>query len=99
MLTAGWIRDRWKVEVSQFTGSEPDEDRYDIETHELGEHHEDVEVAKLSAGLRREFALRERARIALGALYGLNRVDDSLRPSYGSNPDGAMVFRQFLAGT
>ena len=201
VLTAGWIQDRWKLEFSQFTGREPDENRYDIErprmdstalrvswnpgvrwalqaswadvespeqlepevderrisasalygrdlgggrelsatlawgrkelsegsatnaialegafepardwqvfgriewleTHELGEHHEDLdEVAKLSAGLRREFALGDRARVALGALYSLNRVDDSLRPSYGGNPHGAMVFLQFLAGT
>jgi hypothetical protein len=201
VLTAGWIQDRWKFEVSQFTGREPDEDRYDIErprmdstalriswnpgprwalqaswadvespeqlepevderrlsasalygrdlgggrslsltlawgrkepsdgaatnavalegafvpardwqlfgraewleTHELGEQHEDVnEVAKLSAGLRREFALGDRSRIAVGALYSLNRVDDALRPSYGGNPDGAMVFVQLFAGT
>jgi hypothetical protein len=31
VLTAGWVRDDWKFEVSQFTGREPDEDRYDIE--------------------------------------------------------------------
>jgi hypothetical protein len=31
VLTAGWVQDDWKVEVSQFTGREPDEDRYDIE--------------------------------------------------------------------
>jgi len=31
VLTAGWVQDRWKLEVSQFTGREPDEDRYDIE--------------------------------------------------------------------
>ncbi len=31
VLTAGWIQGRWKFEASQFTGREPDEDRYDIE--------------------------------------------------------------------
>lgn len=31
VLTAGWVQDAWKFEVSQFTGREPDEDRYDIE--------------------------------------------------------------------
>jgi hypothetical protein len=31
VLTAGWVRDGWKFEASQFTGREPDEDRYDIE--------------------------------------------------------------------
>jgi hypothetical protein len=31
VLTAGWVQERWKLEASQFTGREPDEDRYDIE--------------------------------------------------------------------
>lgn len=31
VVTAGWVRDRWKFEASQFTGREPDEQRYDIE--------------------------------------------------------------------
>ncbi|MGH8129667.1 MAG: hypothetical protein ACRES3_02300 [Steroidobacteraceae bacterium] len=35
VLTAGWVRDRWKFEASRFTGREPDEDRYDIERPRL----------------------------------------------------------------
>jgi hypothetical protein len=35
VLTAGWVRDAWKFEVSQFTGREPDEDRNDIERPRL----------------------------------------------------------------
>jgi hypothetical protein len=35
VITAGWVRDRWKFEASQFTGREPDEDRYDIERPRL----------------------------------------------------------------
>ena len=31
VLTAGLVRDSWKLEASRFTGREPDEDRYDIE--------------------------------------------------------------------
>ena len=31
VVTAGWVEGRWKFEASQFTGREPDEDRYDIE--------------------------------------------------------------------
>jgi hypothetical protein len=31
VLTAGYVRDDWKIEVSQFTGREPDEDRYDFD--------------------------------------------------------------------
>lgn len=35
VVTLGYVRDDWKLEVSQFRGREPDEDRYDIETGEL----------------------------------------------------------------
>jgi hypothetical protein len=31
VFTAGWVMGGWKLEASQFTGREPDEDRYDIE--------------------------------------------------------------------
>jgi hypothetical protein len=202
VLTAGWVQGRWKLEASQFTGREPDEDRYDIErprldstalrvswnpgvnwalqaswadvespeqlepevdemrlsasalyvqpldsgrswsatvawgykdptegrstnavvleadwvpaaawqvfaraewieSNELGEDHHDVhEVAKLSLGLRREFPLTERMRLALGALYTFDAVDSGLAPSYGGrNPNGAMVFVQFVSRT
>ena len=202
VVTAGWIQDSWKLEVSQFTGREPDEDRYDIErprmdstalrtswnpdanwslqaswadvespeqlepevdekrmsasalygrdlgggrtwsatiafgrknpnhgdttdafafeaawvpavdwqlfaraewieTHELGDDDHGIhEVSKLTVGARRDFALTERLRLGLGALYAFNDVDAGLAPSYGgANPNGAMVFVQFLAGT
>jgi hypothetical protein len=35
VMTAGWVRDAWKLEASRFTGREPDEDRYDIERPRL----------------------------------------------------------------
>jgi len=35
VVTAGWVQGRWKFEASQFTGREPDEDRYDIERPRL----------------------------------------------------------------
>lgn len=31
VLTAGYVRDTWKIELSQLTGREPDEDRYDFD--------------------------------------------------------------------
>ncbi len=31
VLTAGWTHDGWKLEVSQFTGREPDQHRFDFE--------------------------------------------------------------------
>ena len=182
VVTAGWVQGRWKLEASQFTGREPDEDRYDIErprmdstalraswnpgdnwslqaswadvespeqlepevdekrmsasalygrdmgggrswsatiafgrknpnhgdstdafafeaawvpaidwqvfaraewieTHELGDDdHEIHEVGKLSVGARRDFALTERLRLGLGALYAFNEVDAALAP-------------------
>ena len=72
-----------------------------LQTHELGGDLDDVHaVAKVSVGARREFPLTERFRVGLGALYSINDVDRALAPSYGgSNPTGAMIFLQFLAGT
>ncbi len=35
VLTAGWVKDTWKLEVSAFKGREPDEDRFDIEGPKL----------------------------------------------------------------
>ena len=31
VVTAGWVHDAWKVEVSQFTGREPDQHRFDFD--------------------------------------------------------------------
>ncbi len=72
-----------------------------IETHELGDDHHDIhEVGKLSVGALRTFPVTERVSLGLGALYTVNQVDRELRPSYGgANPNGAMVFLRFFAGT
>lgn len=72
-----------------------------VETHELGDDHHDIhEVGKLSVGGLRTFPITERTSLGLGALYTINQVDRELRPSYGgANPNGAMVFVQFFAGT
>ncbi|MDB5475803.1 MAG: hypothetical protein JWP49_1314 [Phenylobacterium sp.] len=35
VLTAGYVHDNWKVEVSRFKGREPDQHRYNIETPKL----------------------------------------------------------------
>ncbi len=43
VVTAGFVHDRWKAEVSRFKGREPDEDRYDIENPKL-----DSTAARLS---------------------------------------------------
>ncbi|MGH8129885.1 MAG: hypothetical protein ACRES3_03410 [Steroidobacteraceae bacterium] len=200
VITAGWVRNAWKLEASRFTGREPDEDRFDIEsprldstavraswnpaerwslqvsrgdiegpeqlepdvdetrwsasatyavaiaddawwsttmawgrkdpsegdstqavalesayapgrdwtlfarvetveTHELGPAEEVHSVGKFSFGARRDFRLTDRLRLGIGALYSINAVADELKPSYGGDPDGAMVFLSFGAGT
>jgi hypothetical protein len=35
VITAGYVRDAWKLEVSRFNGREPDQHRYDIDTPNL----------------------------------------------------------------
>jgi hypothetical protein len=35
VLTGGFVRENWKLEASRFTGREPDQRRYDIETPKL----------------------------------------------------------------
>jgi hypothetical protein len=35
VLTLGWVRGGWKLDASRFNGREPDEDRFDIESHAL----------------------------------------------------------------
>jgi hypothetical protein len=35
VITAGWVHERFKLEVSGFRGREPDEDRYDIESPDI----------------------------------------------------------------
>ncbi|MEA3017466.1 MAG: hypothetical protein QOI38_2188 [Sphingomonadales bacterium] len=67
-----------------------------IETNELlgaaGGHGPAFEVAKVSAGLIRDFAVARHVRVGLGGLYALNFVPGGLEGSYGGDPDGAMLF-------
>ncbi len=35
VLTGGFVQDNWKIEASRFTGREPDEHRFDIETPKM----------------------------------------------------------------
>jgi hypothetical protein len=53
VLTAGYVHDDWKLEVSRFRGREPDEHRYDIETGDL-----DSTAARLSWNPTRELSLQ-----------------------------------------
>ena len=73
-----------------------------IETNELdaGGHHGPVEtVGKISFGAIRDFALSENVKVGVGALYSVNIVPNDLEPSYGGDPDGAMIFLRLVAGT
>jgi hypothetical protein len=199
VVTAGWVHDTWKLEVSRFTGREPDQNRFDIEdpkfdstsvraswnptdrlslqvswahlnspeqlepdvdetrvsasaiytvpladqgwwsttaawglkdpsgddrmlafalesayapdrdwtffargevieSHELGAGTIDT-VGKLSFGAIRDFHVTDNVKLGVGALYSVNFVPQTLEPSYGGDPDGAMVFLRLVAGT
>jgi len=69
-----------------------------VQTHELGPTEETLEVGKVSLGALREFRVTEMVRLGLGALYSVNTVADELEPSYGSSPDGTMIFLQLVVG-
>lgn len=196
VLTAGWIKDTWKLELSAFKGREPDEHRFDIESPKLDSvaarvswnptenwslqvswaDQESVEqleplvdetklsasaiytvaladegwwsttlawgwkdpsegdttnalaletayapnpdwtlfaraelvenpelgpttetVGKLSVGAIRDFPVAENTALGIGALYSVNFIPDALEPSYGGDPDGAMVFVRLTA--
>ncbi len=79
-----------------------------IDTDELGHshghghsasgkgHHGPVEtVRKLSLGAAYDFALSERIKLGLGALYSRNQVPDALH-DYGRNPHGTQVFLRLV---
>jgi hypothetical protein len=53
VLTAGYVHDDWKLEVSRFRGREPDEHRFDIETGDL-----DSTAARVSWNPTSELALQ-----------------------------------------
>ena len=67
-----------------------------IETDELfsagGHHGPAYDVGKVSAGLLRDFRVARHVRVGVGGLYALNFVPGALEPSYGGDPDGAMLF-------
>jgi hypothetical protein len=53
VATAGYVHDRWKIEVSRFRGREPDQYRYNIETGPL-----DSTAARLSWNAAKELSLQ-----------------------------------------
>jgi hypothetical protein len=57
-----------------------------------GAHGPVFTVAKASIGAVRDFRLAEHAMIGVGGLYAMNFIPRGLEPSYGGDPDGAMVF-------
>jgi hypothetical protein len=70
-----------------------------IESHELNPAHDIDTVGKISIGLIRDFHLDENVKLGIGALYSVNFMPNDLEPSYGGDPDGAMVFLRLAAGT
>jgi len=53
VVTAGWVHDDMKLEVSRFRGREPDQDRFDIETGDL-----DSTAVRVSWNPTRNWALQ-----------------------------------------
>jgi hypothetical protein len=53
VLTGGFVHDDWKIEVSQFTGREPDQNRYDFDSVRL-----DSTSARLSRNLGDQWSLQ-----------------------------------------
>ena len=49
-------------------------------------------VAKVSAGVIRDFAVSDHVLLGVGALYSRNFVPDALSAAYGGDPSGAMAF-------
>jgi hypothetical protein len=72
-----------------------------VDSNELGGGgHGPIEtVGKMSLGAIRDFHVMENVRLGIGALYSVNLVPGDLEPSYGGDPDGAMVFLRLAAGT
>jgi hypothetical protein len=71
-----------------------------IETDELGLiHHGPIEdVAKLSIGIVRDFAITENVKLGVGALVSKNWTSDALAPLYDGDPMGAMAFVRLKIG-
>jgi hypothetical protein len=68
-----------------------------IESHDITPSGDIETVGKLSLGVIRDFHVAENLRFGVGALYTLNEVPGALEPSYGGDPDGAMVFLRLVA--
>ena len=71
-----------------------------IETDELsfvgGEPGPVYTVGKLSLGAVHDWPLGERLSVGLGALYAFDFAPGGLRPAYGSDPHGAMLFTRLI---
>jgi hypothetical protein len=91
LAEAAWHpNDRWTI----FARGEA------IETDELGAvHHGPVEdVARLSAGVVRDWRINENAVIGVGALAQTHVASDALDPLYGGDPEGGMAFVRLKIG-
>lgn len=91
LAEAAWHPDdRWTV----FARAEA------IETDELGAvHHGPVEdVARVSAGLIRDWRINDNAVFGVGALVQAHFASDALEPLYDGDPVGAMAFVRLKIG-
>lgn len=72
VLTAGFVRDNWKLELSQFTGREPDENRFDFDPIRL-----DSTSARLSWNPGPNWSLQ--------ASWGYLKSPEELAPTVNEN--------------
>ncbi|HEX3809147.1 MAG TPA: hypothetical protein VHW02_05545 [Rhizomicrobium sp.] len=55
------------------------------------------EVQALSLGAIRDFRVADHLKFGIGALYAFDFVPSGLKPAYGSDPHGAMIFTRLVA--
>jgi hypothetical protein len=81
VVTAGYVRDRWKLEGSAFRGREPDQNRYDIESPKL-----DSASARLSWNPTPNLSLQvSRGRLASPDQLSPNKDEDRTTASASYN--------------
>ncbi|HEX4533561.1 MAG TPA: hypothetical protein VH000_04965, partial [Rhizomicrobium sp.] len=54
-------------------------------------------VQAISLGAIRDFRVADHLKFGIGALYAFDFVPSSLKPAYGSDPHGAMIFTRLVA--
>ena len=70
-----------------------------VENRELSGSGRTDNVGEVSLGAIRDFTVADNVELGIGALYTFNFVAHDLEPSYGGDPQGAMVFLRLKASS